>query len=257
MRPCLLANATGVITFETLIPQSQPNEANPRLPVPTPYAGLGWANFNVLNGQTYACPSGFQAAVNSGKIVLYNGYGNPGWFFSFNGSDLTLSGFWATAAFKEGLTLTLRTYEVYPPDGTAKGSANFTLSSAAKTFIDLRSNTAVFGSIQAVAVFTSGGSGVPCGGGHGGEVVIDDIQLSFDGSVVPGPTTPFSDCPAAPTLNVTGAAAWPASCVGVNDSYICSTLCAPGFTGGAAAECKASSGWLLLTGSCQAGIGES
>ena len=205
-----------------------------------------------MDGPSFACESGFRVGSVTGPKVAYTFSGYPGWIKSANGTKFTVAGFWVTAGFRSGQTLTIRSFN--STDGPTAGtvyevaSVSYTISNTTRTFIDLR-NDLRFAGIRAMQ-FAGAYDGVGTGCGvdltspYGMEVVIDNLMLTFDSSPPPAVT-----CAAAPTSVLNGSA-WPSSCAGAANGFACNAPCVSGFSGAGYSTTCTSGSWGTVTGSC-------
>jgi hypothetical protein len=88
-----------VVTFDDL------SDGGGGTPISSPYHGLNWTNFGVLNTVLYPNPSGYKNGTVSAPNVAYNENGLPA---SISGtSPFTFNSAYFTAAWNDGLNVTV------------------------------------------------------------------------------------------------------------------------------------------------------
>ena len=75
------------------------------------YQGFNWSNFWVLPGLCEPSTSGYATGIVSSPNVAYNGYGNPASVSSINTSPFTFNSVYMTAAWVNGLNVTVTGYD--------------------------------------------------------------------------------------------------------------------------------------------------
>jgi hypothetical protein len=94
----MLAQA-ATITFDDLV------DSGDGTPIPNGYQGLNWNNFWVLNTPAYSVQtSGYVNGTVSPPNVAFNGFGDPA---AFSNGTFTLNSFYLTAAWNNGLNVTV------------------------------------------------------------------------------------------------------------------------------------------------------
>lgn len=143
------------------------------------YFGLDWNNFYVLNAPNYTPASGYLNGMVSPENVAFNGFGNDA-SFSMGSGTFTLTSFYATAAWQDGLTLRV----LGRNDGANLYSESFTLDSFAPTKLTFN-----WAGIDEVYIATANGVENPDYSGDGKHVAFDNLVINGDDVTpgVPGP----------------------------------------------------------------------
>jgi hypothetical protein len=113
------------LTFERFAPGMD------HFPVENGYAGLDWANFQVLNAQNQNFREGYRAGIVSPNNVIFNAYGDPAEITCAKPFDLDSA--YITAAVIDGLELTISGYA----GGEQLYTKSVTLSMTAPTLVRL------------------------------------------------------------------------------------------------------------------------
>lgn len=136
--------------------------------IPDGYHGLHWSNFYVLNSaleQDVYGPSGYTFGMVSQPQVAFNGFGDQA---VFSDSSFTLKSAFLTAAWNDGLTVSIQGYR----GSQLAYSKIVTLSTVAPTYVN-------FSWIGITSViFTSYGGTNPGYSGSGTQFVLDNMEVS-------------------------------------------------------------------------------
>jgi hypothetical protein len=151
--------------------------------IPNGYGGLDWSNWWLLNVPGYCglgyCPSGYQQAVVSQPNVAFEAAnptsGGPATATFNSETPFTLNSFYATAAWRDDLTVTVTGYN----GATQIDQTVFTVGTQSASF-------EVFNWTGLTSVSLTPSGGVPHGYGQSDyEVAIDNMTINS--SVVPEP----------------------------------------------------------------------
>ena len=142
--------------------------------IPGGYGGLNWNNWNTLDGGSIS-PSGYQNGVVSPPTVAYNAYGAPATFSAVSGT-FTLDSFYVTAAWNNGLSVTVDGYS----GATLEYSEMFTIDTSGPSFESFD-----WAGLTSVTLSTSGGTSAGFQGA-GTQLALDNLTISTG---VPEPST--------------------------------------------------------------------
>ena len=131
------------------------------------YAGFDWTNAYVMDTQVYNVNLRSGYVANSGENLVFNTFRAP---MSFSNEDnFDFEGFYATAAWRDGLKLTIEGYD----DGVLVGSqVEFLRAGLVKQIV---LDDVIFDSVDEVVFIPSGGTEVPLLDGSGEYVGLDDF----------------------------------------------------------------------------------
>lgn len=158
------------LTFEGL-----PCTTGGLLPIPNGTAGLNWTNFGCLNagGAGYA-NSGYPQSIASPSTVAFNEGGGVAEITAISGV-FTLSSAWLTAAWNDGLTVTVEGFR----SGVSVGTHTFSPSATARTLVSFPSLV----NVDQVRFSSSGGTCHPayaaCPDNTRTHFALDDLSYSL------------------------------------------------------------------------------
>lgn len=153
--------------------------------MPEGYGGLSWTNFRVVRGD-FAPDSGYARGMVSPQNVAANPQGSPA-SFSLASGTFVLTGFYATAAWSEGLEATFTGFQ----GATQVYQYNTLLSTLSPLLIELN-----WSGINRVEFSGTGGVDNPQDGGVGPHIVLDNLVFA---------DLPVSQVPEAGTAWLLGA----------------------------------------------------
>ncbi len=99
-----LALAASLATMPTLLQADTITFDDLEADIPDGYHGLNWDNFSIQNAVLLIRPSGYKNGMVSAPNVAYNSFGDPA---AFSDSTFTLNSFNLTAAWRNGLNVTV------------------------------------------------------------------------------------------------------------------------------------------------------
>lgn len=140
--------------------------------VPDGYAGLGWGpNAFAIDDEVHP-GSGYVAAIRSGEAAGYTAGGRPVTFGLLDGASFGFRAFFAAAAWKIDLEVTVEGYR----DGELVAVASFTLDPVGQRIRLIRDFDPDFRDVDMVSIDGAGGSDAGLGG-YGKMVALDDLVL--------------------------------------------------------------------------------
>ncbi|MGD0262730.1 MAG: immunoglobulin domain-containing protein [Verrucomicrobiota bacterium] len=168
----VLPSGAQVLTFDDL-----PETVN-GLAVANGYGALNWNNFGEIDGlglANYVGPSGYTAGVVSPNNVVFNGDGLPA-SISSAGAPFNLDSAYLTAAWNDNLQV--QAFGFVGSNNLAF-SNTWTLSATAPTLVQFN-----YTNVTEVDFVSSGGAPHPGYSGSGEHFVMDNLAVSFVGSVL-------------------------------------------------------------------------
>ncbi len=138
------------------------------------YNGLDWTNMFAVDPALDVPVSGFANGIASGRMVAYNGYGEP--VTIAGAAGFVLNSGWFTAGWNDGLTITAKGYD----GATLVHTRQFAVDTTARTLVefDWRGITSV--------TFSAEGGVDRFYDMSGTNFALDDLMI---GQAVPEPTT--------------------------------------------------------------------
>lgn len=144
-------------------------------PIEENYGGLTWGNKTyVLDSDLQPYDSGYENGTISGTNVAFNGYNSP---FVIEGEDFDFNAGYFTAAWNNGLEITITAYD----DGEETGSYTTTINYDSPTYLEF--DDTIFDSVDMIVITSSGGVDAnPNDNGQGTQIAMDDLEIGFGGS---------------------------------------------------------------------------
>ncbi|WP_212524408.1 cadherin-like domain-containing protein [Actibacterium sp. MT2.3-13A] len=135
---------------------------------PRDYLGLDWSSrWFSAEADDWGGASGYANGVTSGTRIAYNGAARP---VTISGTDFDLESGAFTAAWNDGLTLTVTAYD----DGVEIGRQDVILNTSGPSLVAF--DDAIFDSVDSVTFESSGGANAGLGG-SGAHFVVDDLSF--------------------------------------------------------------------------------
>lgn len=135
------------------------------------YHGFTFNNFDALDGTTFenGVNNGYTNGVVSPDNVIFNGWGAPASFSSTDASTFTLNSMYLTAAWNNGLQITVTGYD----GGTLLDTATFTVNESGPTLETLN-----WSGVNTIEFVSRGGTPVPGVIGMGTQFALDNLTVS-------------------------------------------------------------------------------
>jgi hypothetical protein len=146
--------------------------------LPNGYQGFNWNNFATFAGGCLP-GTGYANGVVSSPNVAYNNFGNPATVS--NASPFTFNSVWMTAAWRNGLNVTVNAYDAL---NNLMFNTAFNLNIAGPTNEILN-----WAGVSSVVFSASGGTNPGGLGGDGTHIAFDDMVMNGGVNVTPEPAT--------------------------------------------------------------------